>query len=176
MENDSVPQAPIAVKTCPHCAKEIPIGAKKCPYCQSDLRSWWNRHPILTALGILFLIGFFISSIGNILNLSPDSSADDSSPAEKLARIDNQDPNPSASTVALYDALLTKLSSKCPNDSREQIAGDLVEMQKDLTEQTTILQDGETLYDTFPAKMVGVVSCADWVATSVDLANRQSGQ
>lgn len=63
MGNDSVPQGTTTVKTCPHCSKEIPIGAKKYPYCQSDLREWRNRHPVLTGIIMLFILGFVGSAI-----------------------------------------------------------------------------------------------------------------
>lgn len=51
-------------KICPHCQKEISKGAKKCPECQSDLRSWFSRHPIITGIVALFIIGSVLSAIG----------------------------------------------------------------------------------------------------------------
>ena len=46
---------------CKSCQKEIDDKAKKCPYCQTDLRSWFKRHPILTGLGVFIA---FIAIIG----------------------------------------------------------------------------------------------------------------
>ena len=40
---------------------EIPRGATKCPHCQSDLRSWFLRHYIVTILGAIFFVGTIIS-------------------------------------------------------------------------------------------------------------------
>lgn len=40
---------------CSFCKKEIEPGAIKCPHCQSDLRSWFSRHPLITILLILFV-------------------------------------------------------------------------------------------------------------------------
>lgn len=49
-------------KKCKQCQSDIPIKAKKCPQCHTDLRSWINRHPILSFFGIIILFGIFISS------------------------------------------------------------------------------------------------------------------
>lgn len=57
-------------KKCPHCQTDIPLKAKKCPQCQSDLRSWINRHPVIT----FFLLVFFIPIVLTIA-LSSDSSS-----------------------------------------------------------------------------------------------------
>lgn len=52
-------------KLCPHCQKEIPKGARKCPECQSDLSPWYRRHPIISAIGVIFLVGVVLGSLGN---------------------------------------------------------------------------------------------------------------
>jgi len=52
------------MKKCKNCQKEIDPKAKKCPFCQSDLRSWFARHPILTGILVLIVIGI-IASTGN---------------------------------------------------------------------------------------------------------------
>lgn len=49
-------------KKCSHCDENISIKAKRCPKCQTDLRSWINRHPILTTF--LILLGFSSVIIG----------------------------------------------------------------------------------------------------------------
>lgn len=49
-------------KKCKQCQSDIPIKAKKCPQCHTDLRSWINRHPILSFFGLIILIFLFISS------------------------------------------------------------------------------------------------------------------
>lgn len=56
------------MKKCKSCQSEIDPKAKKCPHCQADQRSWFRRHPILTVLLVLFILGFFgavVSSGGN---------------------------------------------------------------------------------------------------------------
>ena len=50
-------------KQCIQCTKEIPKKAKKCPECQSDLRSWFSRHPIITLLLIIFIGLPFLSGV-----------------------------------------------------------------------------------------------------------------
>ena len=49
---------------------EIDSKAKRCPHCQADQRSWPARHPILTGLGVLILIGIIMSAIGGSNNSS----------------------------------------------------------------------------------------------------------
>lgn len=48
-------------KKCKHCQSEIDEKATKCPHCQSDLRSWSQKHPILTVILALFVIGWLSS-------------------------------------------------------------------------------------------------------------------
>lgn len=44
-------------KKCPKCKEEIKIDAKKCKHCNADLRSWPERHKVLTfILCLVFLI------------------------------------------------------------------------------------------------------------------------
>lgn len=50
-------------KKCKHCQEEIDAKAKRCPKCQGDLRSWPARHPILTAILALFIIGMGIGAV-----------------------------------------------------------------------------------------------------------------
>ncbi len=45
------------MKKCKSCKAEIPADAKKCSHCGTDQRGWFTRHPILTGLLILFVIG-----------------------------------------------------------------------------------------------------------------------
>lgn len=45
------------MKRCKSCQSEIDAKATKCPHCQADQRSWFRRHPILTGLLVLFVIG-----------------------------------------------------------------------------------------------------------------------
>ena len=49
---------------CKKCKKNIPEGAKVCPECHSDLRNWFVRHKIISALLILIGLGIVLSAFG----------------------------------------------------------------------------------------------------------------
>jgi len=74
----------MASKKCPHCQKEIDVKAKKCPHCQSDLRSWFSKHPILTVLLVLFIIGIVASAGGNKKSSSTTNKTDNQTTAQKI--------------------------------------------------------------------------------------------
>lgn len=48
-------------KLCRACKLEIEAKAIKCPKCGTDQRNWLIRHPIITILGILFILSSVIS-------------------------------------------------------------------------------------------------------------------
>ena len=64
------------MKKCKSCQKEIDTKAKKCPYCQSDQRNWFIRHPVLTAILVVIVIGIFGSAAGNKNNSSSQTTID----------------------------------------------------------------------------------------------------
>ena len=43
-------------KPCPYCKEQVSASAIKCPHCQSELRSWFRRHPIVSAFLLLFVV------------------------------------------------------------------------------------------------------------------------
>lgn len=53
------------MKKCKSCMSQIDSKATKCPKCGSDQRSWFRRHPILTGLLGLFLLGIILAAIGS---------------------------------------------------------------------------------------------------------------
>jgi len=61
------------IKKCKHCQSEIDEKATKCPHCQSDLRSWSQKHPILTIILVLFAIGW-VSSMFNTTSTKTEST------------------------------------------------------------------------------------------------------
>lgn len=50
------------MKKCKACKMEIDSKATKCPHCQADQRGWFGRHPILTVIIVLFVIGLIGSA------------------------------------------------------------------------------------------------------------------
>lgn len=89
------------LKKCKTCKTEIDEKATKCPHCQADQRAWVRRHPIITGIGILFIIGFLASAPKNENSKTP-STATAKLTAEKIVEptvtpIPTTDPNPHVS-------------------------------------------------------------------------------
>ena len=53
------------MKKCKSCQEKIDDKAIKCPHCQTDLRSWFRRHPILTGLGAVIVFLIAIGTLGS---------------------------------------------------------------------------------------------------------------
>lgn len=62
------------MKKCKSCQSEIDTKANKCPKCQADQRNWFRKHPILTGVLILFIIGMF-GSAGSSKNTSSNNTS-----------------------------------------------------------------------------------------------------
>lgn len=58
---------------CKKCQKEIDSKATKCPFCQSDLRSWFRKHPILTGIIALVIVGIILPKGGDKTSSIPSS-------------------------------------------------------------------------------------------------------
>jgi len=79
----------MTTKQCKQCRTEIDSKASRCPHCQSDLRNWWQKHPVLTIILIIFVIPPFLSGFSmnsNTDNKSSSRSETISSPTEKLSK------------------------------------------------------------------------------------------
>ncbi len=90
------------MKTCKSCQTQIDEKAKKCPNCRADQRGWFRRHPILTALLVLFVIGIVGGAAGGGKSTTTDSTApkaeDSSSNSET-----QQEEAPTATAVEATD-------------------------------------------------------------------------
>lgn len=60
---------------------EIDAKAKKCPHCQADQRGWFARHPILTTIMVIILIGIVGSAAGGNKNSSNNTGTKGTSQA-----------------------------------------------------------------------------------------------
>ncbi len=83
-------------KTCPQCQEEIAANAKKCPKCQSDLRNWFVKHPIISIILGLILLGMVIGALGG----TPETSDTDSSTVTQSSN-NSANAEPTAAPVAM---------------------------------------------------------------------------
>lgn len=85
------------MKKCKSCQKEIDDKAKKCPHCQTDQRIWFARHPILTTILAIIVIGLLGSGASD---KSPSANSENASPtAEQATATESAKPQVEATTV-----------------------------------------------------------------------------
>lgn len=60
-------------KQCKACKSDIDAKATKCPKCGADQRNWFRRHPVLTVILALILIGMIGGAAGGDKSSSPQS-------------------------------------------------------------------------------------------------------
>ncbi len=72
------------MKVCKSCRSEIDSKAKKCPKCQADQRNWFRRHPILTGVLILVIIGIVGSASGGSKNTETTNGGSQSSQKQEV--------------------------------------------------------------------------------------------
>ncbi|MFH0892788.1 MAG: hypothetical protein V1867_08535 [Candidatus Falkowbacteria bacterium] len=75
-------------KKCPKCGEEIMLSAKKCKHCNSDLRSWFARHPLIT---IFVILPILISMISAAINDSQTTSPNGANSQDQAAVMKNQE-------------------------------------------------------------------------------------
>lgn len=81
------------MKKCRECKSEIASDAKRCPNCKAKQGSWFRRHPVLTVLLVLFVIGI----IGSAANGGSKSSTTSNSAANNQTNV--QADQPTATSV-----------------------------------------------------------------------------
>lgn len=164
------------MKKCKGCQKEIDAKASKCPHCQTDQRSWFMRHKVLTVLG--GIIGFFIL-IGIIAATGGDDS---SSGSENGSTKDTvyavKQVVPSGDVVWQIDEVKDRGASLLAKDSRyptiaktKTSAGKFVQLTisienrgKDLASITT-----PTLVDSQNREFTSSSDVSEWVPEGADL-------
>jgi hypothetical protein len=82
------------MKKCKSCQKEIDNKAKKCPYCQTDQRNWFRRHPILTGILVLVVIGIIGSARGANKNTNSTTNNSSSTASSKTQQTEQNQPTP----------------------------------------------------------------------------------
>ncbi len=60
-----------ATKICSHCKLSIDKKAKKCHHCQTDLRSWFTKHPIIT---IFVVVPLFLATFTTVIQSEKDDT------------------------------------------------------------------------------------------------------
>ncbi len=84
VQSEIVNKQPQKMKKCSACQKEIDEKAKKCPHCQSDLRNWFVKHPFLSIILVLIIIGIANSNSGSN-NSDNNSNTSNSIPKQNTA-------------------------------------------------------------------------------------------
>ncbi|MEK9143195.1 MAG: Ltp family lipoprotein [Patescibacteria group bacterium] len=104
------------MKKCKACQTEIDSKATKCPHCQTDQRSWFRKHPILT-----IILGLFVLSLtGSAGKGGSSSTATPTAPAKTAETASNPvatvqptaiSENKQANVPAEYKSALNKATS-----------------------------------------------------------------
>lgn len=87
-------------KKCKFCQTDIPVKASRCPNCQGDLRSSFERHPLLVIFLVILIVIIFSNIKGsksNTTSYSPSTQRTTSSQQET----DSQKPNPTVDLLEL---------------------------------------------------------------------------
>lgn len=164
------------MKKCKGCQKEIDAKASKCPHCQTDQRSWFMRHKVLTVLG--GIIGFFIL-IGIIAaNGGDDNSSGSENGSTKDTVYAVKQVVPSGDVVWQIDEVKDRGASLLAKDSRyptiaktKTSAGKFIQLTisvenrgKDLASITT-----PTLVDSQNREFTSSSDVSEWVPEGADL-------
>ncbi len=69
----------MATKKCKYCQTDIDQKAKIFPYCKKDQRGFFAKHPIITGILVLFIIGIIASAGGSSSKTSTGSDSKNTS-------------------------------------------------------------------------------------------------
>lgn len=171
-------------KICKHCKSKIDEKAKRCPKCQADLRIWPARHPILTGLALIIVLGIFTSGNGNKDNsngANNNKSQVEATPVpEKISAkqlADEFDANQVAAE-AKWEGKLVEFSAKITNITDTGLAFSNV-ASKDFSlaqisckvddkQQLIPLKNGQTVTvrGVVGTQMIGVISINDCIVVN----------
>lgn len=119
------------MKKCKSCQSEIDSKAKKCPKCQADQRGWFRRHPILTGILILVIVGIIGSAGGS---KSSETSNTTSQTAQQQE--EKQEPTVVEATALIGEFDKNKLSANEKyKDKVVQTTGYIKNISNDVTGQ-----------------------------------------
>ncbi len=79
------------MKKCKSCQTQIDDKAKKCPHCRADQRNWFMRHPILTGLLLLIVIGIIGAASGGSNDQEGTANNGSQAPQEQTNKFDIDD-------------------------------------------------------------------------------------
>jgi len=100
------------MKKCKACQKEIDPKAKKCPYCQTDQRGWFARHPILTVILVLVVIGIFGSTGSkNGTSIPSSTTTENSVTTNTQANTKEEQPTATPAVPTEYRSALNKATT-----------------------------------------------------------------
>ncbi len=117
-------------KKCKSCKKEIDAKATKCPHCRADQRNWFRRHPILTGLLVLIVIGIIGSASGGSKNGQTGNSNSQTSQKQEV----QQEPTVVEATVLVGEFDKNKLSANEKyKDKLVQTTGYIKNISNDVT-------------------------------------------
>lgn len=108
------------MKKCKACQSEIDPKATKCAKCGADQRGWFKKHPILTVILALILLGVIGSMAGSGKGGSKTSQSSSPTPAPVAMKItarqlaDDFDSN-QVSAEATWQDKLVEFSAKVSN-------------------------------------------------------------
>lgn len=99
------------MKKCKSCKTEIDAKASKCPHCKTDQRNWFRRHPILTGLLILFVIGVFGSATSGDSNTTTTNSGSSNTQNNEQSATTETDANKQDDVPTEYRSALNKATT-----------------------------------------------------------------
>jgi len=136
----------------------------------------WGCLVLVIIFGIIGLISLSGNDSSNSSTPSstpaPASQVEEASNAFKLASLEIGHNNPPQSLIDVFDNYLSELATKCPSETKTQIAGYIFKTQEMINERggdITLKGAAEGINGSLPDEASGTVSCAEVAAAFVTL-------